>query len=86
MILCQRTFDAINQLVENFSDLIWLFTPFSRKDFLVIFFFFFWKRDPGLLLAIKLCPISRWRNKLLRLGHIYLATELYIARELEETI
>ena len=59
---------------------------FPRKDFLVIFFFFLWKREPGLLLAIKLCPISRWRNKLLRLGHIYLATELYITRELEETI
>ena len=61
------------------------FCPFLRRNF-ERNIYFWGKWEPALLLAIKLCPISPWRNKLVWLGHIYLATELYITAELEHIL
>ena len=49
-------------------------------------FFLFRKWEAALLPAIKLCPISPWRNKLVWLGRIYLARELCITVELEDIL
>ena len=85
IILRQRTFHAINQLGET-SPILFDFLPPSCKEIFREIYIFGGKWEPALLLAIKLCPISPWRNKLVWLGHIYLATELYIAAELEDIL
>ena len=85
IILRQRTFHAINQLGETSPILFDFLPPFCKEIFREIYIFG-GKWEPALLLAIKLCPISPWRNKLVWLGHIYLATELYITAELEDIL
>ena len=84
IILRQRTFHAINQLGKTFPILFDFLPLFLQKFYNKMFSLLLGKWEAALLLAIKLCPISPWRNKLVWLGHIYLATELYITTELED--
>ena len=91
MILRQRTFHAINQLGET-SPISFDFLPLFCNFFRQIYFWgLFVKKFCRKIYFlggadIKLCPISPWRNKLVRLGHIYLATQLYITAHLEDIL